>query len=316
MPKLQNTPQVSVIIPAYNAALYIAATLGSAINQTFRDFEIIVIDDGSTDETHAIVERYRDAGVVLISQSNAGQGAARNRGIAAARGEFIALLDSDDLWEPTYLETMVDFLLEHPTVSIAFPDALYFGKSKFNGKRFQEVYPPGVPITFAKLVKGSSNVCYAATLRREVFDRVGLFDEADAIRGTEDFDLWLRALHAGCKIEPVTKLLFRYRRHASSISLRRVSPILAALQALQKWRGGTALSSEESEAVEETYPKWQYTLHVALALDDIRNGQYSSASELLLRAHAHTPKRRVQIARAGLAIAPGIVRLALRALHP
>ena len=243
MSQRQNTPLVSVIIPAYNAASFIAATLKSAINQTFRDFEIIVIDDGSTDETRVIVEWYKeDSGVFLISQQNAGPGAARNRGIAVAKGTFIALLDSEDLWEPTYLETMVNFLTRHPETSVVFPDLLYFGKSKFDGKRFQEVYPPGAPITFAKLVRGESNICYAATLRREVFDCVGPFDEADAIRGTEDFNLWLRVLHAGYRIEPVMKVLVRYRRHASSISLQGVSSISSVLQALEKWRGGNALS--------------------------------------------------------------------------
>jgi glycosyltransferase involved in cell wall biosynthesis len=316
MSQRQNTPRVSVIIPAYNAASFIAATLKSAIDQTFRDFEIIVIDDGSTDETRVIVERYKDSRVFLISQQNAGPGAARNRGIAVAKGTFIALLDSDDLWEPTYLETMVDFLTPHPETSVVFPDALYFGKSKFHGKRFQEVYPPGAPITFAKLVRGASNICYSATLRREIFDCVGPFDEADAIRGTEDFDLWLRVLHAGYRIEPVMKVLVRYRRHASSLSLQGVSSILSVLQALEKWRGDNALTSEESDAVEAAYAKHQYSLNVALAIDNIRFGQYSTASELLLRAHAHMPKRRFQIARAGLAIAPGIVRFAVRALTP
>src|ERR1700759_2288858 len=95
-----SEPRVSVVIPAYNAQDFIAETLESALNQSFRAFEIIVVDDGSCDSTHAIVAEYCDRGITLLSQPNAGIGAARNRALSVARSELIALLDSDDLWEP------------------------------------------------------------------------------------------------------------------------------------------------------------------------------------------------------------------------
>jgi glycosyltransferase involved in cell wall biosynthesis len=308
------TPYVSVIVPAYNSALYIVAALNSVLEQTYRDFEIIVIDDGSTDETRAIAERYRDRGVRVIWQPNAGPTAARNRGLTIAKGKLIALLDSDDLWEPTYLETMVQFLALHPETSIAFPDVLYFGISKFAGRRFQEVYPPNVPITFSKLVRGVSHVCLDATLRREVFDRVGFFDEK--IWSAGDFDFWLRALHAGCRIEPVEKVLVKYRRHSSSMSLGRVQPLLSGIQALEKWRGRQDLTEDENEAVEFALAEWQHSVNVARAIENIHRKQYSVAAECLRQAHAHTPNWRFQVSRVGLAIAPRIVRLVIGALRP
>jgi GT2 family glycosyltransferase len=308
--KNSSLPQVSVVIPAYNAREYIGATLDSALNQDFDSFEIIVVDDGSADGTHTIVEKYRDRGIVLVRQSNAGLGAARNRGLSVARGEFVALLDSDDLWEPDYLRTMVGFLELNPRVSIAFSDTLFFGVSKFAGRRFQEVYPPCPPITFAKVAGLISHVSVAATLRREVFTRVGVFDEH--MLGTEDFDLWLRALHAGCRIEPVSKVLVHYRRHASSLSSSGTVMYSSALKALSKWRGDLSLSTEERRAVERSYLQTQSYLDIRYAVEHIHKGEYSLARSALRRACKWRPKWRYRAAQIGLAVAPGITRLALR----
>ena len=305
-----SLPQVSVVIPAYNARQYIGATLESALNQDFELFEIIVVDDGSADGTQTTVEKYRDRGVVLLRQSNKGLGAARNRALSVARGKFVALLDSDDLWEPDYLRTMVGFLDLNPDVSIAFSDALFFGVSKFVGKRFQEVYPPRPPITFAKVAGLVSHVCCAATLRREVFIRVGVFDEH--MLGTEDFDLWLRALHAGCRIEPVSKVLFNYRRHASSLSSNSIVMYSSALKALGKWRGHPSLGMEERQAVESTHLQTQYDLDIRHAVQYIHKGEYSLARVALRRACSWRPKWRYRAVQIGLAVAPGITRLALR----
>ena len=310
---LCSEPRVSVVVPAYNAQDYIVETLESAINQRFYSFEIIVVDDGSTDETHAIVEKYRDRGVILLTQSNAGIGAARNRALSAARGEFIALLDADDVWEPEYLQTMIAFLDQNPEVSIAFSDQLFFGKSKFAGKKFQDIYPPSPPITFAKLAAGISHISISATLRCDVFTRVGMFEQSEAIKGGEDFDLWLRALHAGCRIEPVRSVLARYRRHVDSLSSSK-SMEKAALYALGKWRGTDSLTAPERQAIEATYLRIQSYLDVRAAISHIHNGEYILASAALRRACEHNPKWRYRAARLGLALWPGFTRAALRGM--
>ena len=105
-----SLPQVSVVIPAYTARKYIAETLESALNQNLHSFEISVVDDGSGDGTHTVVDKYRDRGVALLRQPNSGIRAARNRALSVARGQFVVLLDSDDLWKLDYLQTMVGFL--------------------------------------------------------------------------------------------------------------------------------------------------------------------------------------------------------------
>ena len=311
MAQSNSGPVVSIIIPAYNAHLYIGATLESAVNQTFRSFEIIVVDDGSTDDTQSIAQDFCDRGVTVISQSNAGPAAARNRALSIARGEYVALLDADDLWEPDYLQTMVGFLNSHPEVSIAFSDSVFFGKSKFNGRRFQEVYPPCPPITFAKVAAQISHVSAAATIRKEVFDRIGPFD--DRLRAIDDFDLWLRALHAGCRIEPVPRVLVRYRRHVSALSFESTTNYSSGLQILAKWRDREELGEEKRQAVEKTWQEFQYHFIVREALGNIHMRNFPLAREQLRQAWDRIPKWRFRATRLGLALAPEMTRLAILA---
>jgi len=304
-------PVVSVIIPAYNAGLYIGATLETAVNQTFRSFEIIVVNDGSSDDTQSIAQIFCDRGVTVISQSNAGAAAARNRALSIARGEYVALLDSDDLWEPDYLQTMVGFLSSRPEVSIAFSDSVFFGKSMYSGRRFQEVYPPSTPITFAKVAAQVSHISVAATIRRDVFDRIGLFD--GRLRAVDDFDFWLRALHAGYRIEPVPRVLVRYRRHVSALSFEGTLNYSSALQILAKWRDRKDLGEEERQAVEKSWQEFQYHFNVGEAVGNIRKRNFALAREQLRQAEERVPKWRFRATRLGLALAPGTTRLAVLA---
>ncbi|MGH9799036.1 MAG: glycosyltransferase family A protein, partial [Blastocatellia bacterium] len=136
---MSNAPAVSIIIPAYNLAPYIAETLDSVFAQTCRDFEIIVINDGSTDDTEERIAPYRNR-IVYIRQENRGVMAARNVGLQAARGRYIALLDGDDLWLPNFLEVLVGMLEADPDLSVAYPNARYFGWPKHDGKLHHDVF--------------------------------------------------------------------------------------------------------------------------------------------------------------------------------
>src|SRR3954464_9718855 len=124
-------PTVSVIVPAYNVAPYIRAAIDSALAQTFRDLEVIVVNDGSTDETASIVDACcaADPRVRLIEQPNRGLSAARNTALAAARGEFLALLDGDDTWDPGFLEAQLAVFGDRPDVSIVTGNALFLGSA-------------------------------------------------------------------------------------------------------------------------------------------------------------------------------------------
>ena len=182
-----QTPRVSVIIPTFDRGWCLREAVDSALAQEFTNFELIVVDDGSTDGTAELLEAYRPK-VRLLRQANRGVSAARNRGIAAARGELIAFLDSDDLWLPQKLATQVEFFRAHPEALIAQTEETWVrnGRRVNPGKRHRKrsgmIFEPSLDLC---LVSPS-----AVMVRRELFDRVGLFDEG--LPACEDYDLWLR----------------------------------------------------------------------------------------------------------------------------
>lgn len=212
-----KTPMVSVIMPAYHTARHIAAALDSVLAQTFSDYEIIVVNDGSpdTEELEQVLAPYRGS-ITYLKQDNRGVGGARNTGIRAARGRYVALLDSDDVWEPGYLAAQVAELERDPRIEVIYPNALFFGDSPLAGKTWMELYPPEGEITFARLATEQCHIFYGSTARREAVLRAGLFDES--LRSSEDFDLWLRIVHQGGRIAYNREVLTRYRKRRGSLS--------------------------------------------------------------------------------------------------
>ena len=180
-------PLVSVIIPTYNRAWVLKEAVDSVLAQEFGDFELIVVDDGSTDATAELLAAYADR-VRVLRQTNRGVSAARNAGIAAARGKLIAFLDSDDLWLPGKLGRQVEFFNSHAGVLIGQTEELWVrnGLRVNPGCRHRKrngiIFEPSLELC---LVSPS-----AGMVRRELFDQVGLFDES--LPACEDYDLWLR----------------------------------------------------------------------------------------------------------------------------
>jgi glycosyltransferase involved in cell wall biosynthesis len=178
---------VSVIIPTYNRGWIIQEAIDSVLEQDFADIELIVVDDGSSDNTPEILRAY-GSDIQVIRQSNRGVSAARNRGIQASAGRWIALLDSDDLWLPQKLARQVDFFSAHPDAMICQTGEQWVRKGvrvnpkarhrKFSGMIFE----PSLELC---LVSPS-----AAMIRKRLFSDVGLFDES--LPACEDYDLWLR----------------------------------------------------------------------------------------------------------------------------
>jgi len=180
-------PKVSVIIPTYNRGWVLREAIESVLSQEFSDYELIVVDDGSTDDTPEILEVYgRD--IIVLHQSNRGVSAARNRGIAVSRGQLVAFLDSDDLWLPRKLTRQVDFFKANPAALICQTQETWVRNGvrvnpgnrhhKFSGMIFE-------PSLALCLVSPS-----AVMIRKTLFDRVGTFDES--LPACEDYDLWLR----------------------------------------------------------------------------------------------------------------------------
>jgi glycosyltransferase involved in cell wall biosynthesis len=176
-----------VIIPTFNRAGCLAEAVDSVREQDYRDFELIVVDDGSTDGTAGILARYGHT-VRVLRQENRGVSAARNRGIAAARGALIALLDSDDLWLPRKLSVQVAYFDRHPRALICQTEEIWVRNGRRVNPRRRHRKPEGM------IFEPSLELCLvspsAVMARRELFAEVGLFDET--LPACEDYDLWLR----------------------------------------------------------------------------------------------------------------------------
>jgi glycosyltransferase involved in cell wall biosynthesis len=180
-------PLVSVIIPTFNRAWSIKRAIDSVFAQNYPKFELIVVDDGSMDETPGILSSYGHA-IRIISQTNSGVSAARNRGIAEASGKHIAFLDSDDFWLPKKLSAQVDFFSSHPDALICQTEEIWIKNGRRMNPKKKHQKPSGM------IFSASLQLCLispsAVMVRKNIFDEVGLFDEA--LPACEDYDLWLR----------------------------------------------------------------------------------------------------------------------------
>jgi hypothetical protein len=217
-------PTFTIAMPAYNASRTIRAAIRSVLAQTRSDFELLVVDDGSRDDTPAQVARFDDERVRLLHQENSGPGAARNLAIRSGRGRYVSMLDSDDLWLPAYLETMAGILDRDPEVGLAYTDAWVLDDATGRIRRTSAMHyqhpprdPPRDPHAFLALLLTRGNFVFTSTtIRREVLDRVGLFQSA--LKPAEDFGLWLRIVAGGFEARRTDEKLAVYRKHAGSLS--------------------------------------------------------------------------------------------------
>lgn len=207
-------PKVTVIIATYNAIAYLPSTVDSVIKQTFTDFEVLIIDDGSTDETVEWVSKLVDPRVRLISQANQGVAVARNQGITGAQGEYVAFLDADDLWEPTKLEKQVKCLEENPLVGLVNTSIVNIDEQ---GKPLGAVNASDVEGNVLKyIVEENLILCGSAPMvRRSCLEAVQGFDQK--LMSAEDWDLWIR-LAARYEFAVIREPLVLYRQHLNSKS--------------------------------------------------------------------------------------------------
>ena len=186
-------PLVSVVVPAYNAERTLKASVDSVLAQDFRDFEIIVVNDGSSDSTKAILATY-DSQIQVIDQINRGAPAARNAGVSAASGKLIAFLDSDDLWSPDKLTRSVAALALNPSASLVFSDCRGL---RADGTTSTFYSYDGAPSLKEMLENGFEIVPSAVTMRRDVFQACGGFSDSFAPIYFEDLWLWFLAREMG-----------------------------------------------------------------------------------------------------------------------
>ena len=187
-------PTVSVVIPTYNLAPLLPGAVESARAQDWPGLEVIVVDDGSTDGTPAVLERLAAEGVRCFRQENAGAASARNRGIREARGEWVAFLDADDFWLPGKLAAQFEALAARPAAAFSYTDVMV--RTADGAESVLPCPGRGRPL-LTQLLAGNVFATPSALVRRDCFDEVGLFDPA--LRTGEDWDMWLRlAAHFEC----------------------------------------------------------------------------------------------------------------------
>lgn len=208
-----SPPAVSIVVPVYNGVRLLPAALESAFKQTFQDFEIIVVDDGSTDGTRELLASYGDR-IRAFHQQNGGASSARNHGIREARGEYIAFLDSDDLWQPEKLAIQMVCLREHPDAGVCFTDLNYFDERNQWSAEFKRVVPPS-GMMFDAILRNHFISMSSVVVRRKCLDEVGLFDES--LIGCEDYNLFLR-LAQRYPFQFIAQPLIESRCHEGNLS--------------------------------------------------------------------------------------------------
>lgn len=300
---VKTAPSVSVIIPAYNVTDFIAETLKSVFAQTYTDYEVIVINDGSPDvaELEKVLEPYCDR-IVYIKQQNRGVSGARNTGLRLARAPFVALLDGDDAWLPNYLAVQMEIIKKDPTTDVVYGNAILFGNKVYAGRKWMDMFPSEGEVTFERLVSQQCNVLTSVTARRETMLHVGLFDES--LRSSEDFDMWLRITKKGGRIVYHRQVLFRYRSRPNSLSNERVRMCNQILKVLSKAEQTLDLTPNEQRSLQKSKIRFQATLDLIEGKIYFFKGDAKSAIEKLTKANTFFKSRKISLLLQLLRVAP------------
>ncbi|NIA20953.1 MAG: glycosyltransferase [Anaerolineaceae bacterium] len=228
---MSGTPAVSVIVPVYNGERFLKQTINSVLAQTYRDFEVVVVNDGSSDGSRAILDGYGDR-LRVFHQENRGAPGARNRAICEARGEWIAFLDHDDLWEPDKLEVQLKALrrdddLLHAEARVINGD----GRVIREAFSHQEDWPEE-RTCLERVIRHNPVYVLTALVRREAVLKLGGLDPNDRF-GTDEYLLWMRLLAAGYRARYLNRIVASYRVHGGNASGNHTQMIYGEIYALE-----------------------------------------------------------------------------------
>jgi glycosyltransferase involved in cell wall biosynthesis len=275
---------VSVITPAYNAAAFLAQTIESCLAQTYPHLEMLIVDDGSTDDTAAIVQRYcGDDRIRFFQTPNRGTSSARNVALSQARGSLIACLDSDDLWFPNYLERQLAILSTHPSADIVTANSINLGGHQ-NGQPFWPRSDTVRPISMLEIIVREDAVAIFSVFRRSVIDRIGLFNEA--YRGNEDYEFWLRAAATGFRFLADFTPRSYYRRCPQSMSADERRMLVGIMTVLRSIQPHCVPDGPERQAVDAQLKRFHRQLLVVEARQCLTDGNPRGAIEYLERIPA------------------------------
>jgi glycosyltransferase involved in cell wall biosynthesis len=298
-----STPAVSVVIPAFRVAQYIAETLDSVLAQTFQDFEILVVNDGSpdSDALRAAVAPYRDR-IVFLEQPQGGPSKARNTAIAAARGELLAFLDGDDLWAPAFLASL-RAMLEQPDTVLAWADSRPFGPGAATASLMTTAPPAGECEVAALLTARCVVITSTAVARRRDVVEAGGFDET--LHRCEDFDLWLRLATRG-RLRYTREVLGRRRLHAASQSASPAAMLRAQIAVRRRFVTTVPVSDEVRRLSEEADRRCEAEIALGEGHRLLAAGDAHGARQELTRAAQALPSLKLAATLRLLAVAPSV----------
>jgi glycosyltransferase involved in cell wall biosynthesis len=269
-------PLASVIITSYNQFRFLPRTLASVRTQTWPHVEMIVVDDASTDETELYLRAQADIRVVRNPQ-NRGPSFSRNQGLLAARGQYVAFLDGDDLFLPEKLEAQVQALEDDPTLGMVYADTLFCDdQDRDLPWRYSQVRRPHPgPDIFEALAYGNFVPIHAAVTRRAALEATGGFFDEAMRGGAEDWHFWLR-LAAVCRVRFQPRVLGKYRVHSSNVSQRRLT-LTHSNAVVRRWLIGSPLFARLSPAA-------QHACYLSAAISLVKLGETSEARHFLREA--------------------------------
>jgi len=281
-------PKVSVIVPVYNVEQFIQETIASVLAQTFTDFELIIVDDQSPDRSIEICEQFQDPRIKIIRQQNRGLAGARNTGIRHAQGEYIALLDSDDLWHPQKLEKHIAHLEARPQVGISFSRSEFIDENSNSLGTYQMPKLTGIdaPHLLCRNPIGNGS---APVIRHEALEGIkfqdNLYGEVedfyfdDQFRQSEDIECWIRiAIQTNWQIEGIPEPLTLYRVNSGSLSANMTKQLESWERVIAKTRTYAPQLLAKWESLARAY-QYRY-----LARRAIRNKDGKAAIQLINRA--------------------------------
>ena len=315
-PNKPTTPVVSIIIPAYNVARYIGEAIQSVLQQDFTSYQIVVINDGSTDtpELEKILEPYQDQ-ITYVKQANKGIAAARNAGLRVAQGEYLALLDADDVWFPFKLTHQFEFLRNN-RYDMVYGDAILFGESKWKeGTTFMDNVPSVGEVSLESLLDLRSTIVVSTVVvRKDLLIRSGGFDESDR-NIPEDFDAWLRLAQLGARIGYDRKVVAKYRSRSDSASSKRIKLHDGALRVLNKTRKTMKLTDPELEALTRTEQRLSALVRLERGKTMIVNGDFDTAFALLSEERKRNKSWKIAMTLVALQTFPGLLQKFLQTRH-
>jgi len=298
---------VSIIIPAYNAAEFMGETLDSVFAQTYKNWEVIVVNDGSSDteRLEQVLKRY-SSNLIYIKQENQGAAVARNTGLRAANGEFVAFLDADDRWLPAFLEQQLD-LLKSNGADVVFADATLFGDSRLDGRTFMQLNPLSGEITAENLLAVKVTILTSTVLaRKAVILEVGLFDAS--LRRGQDFDLWLRLAKAGARFANSREVLAHHRIVESGLSGGTISQLKRTLSVLEAVKARADLTQAEQSALRLNMNRTLRELALEEGKEKLLNRDFSGARRCFSEARNLRHSWKLVFVCLAARVAPDILR--------